>query len=266
MSYPPSGARRLFRLAQRLTRGLAPRPPVVGSRTRPARAPEPTAVRLSGLPLPVRTQQPTVFSVLRERALEDSADFIEPFLNSAMIFGSNAQNQKYAAALVHRSGRTGFCLEFGVFNGKSINFFADKLPEHQFYGFDSFEGLAEDWVGYHLPQGHFSLGGALPKVRENVDLVPGLFHETLPGFVASHDLDDLCFIHVDCDTYPATKTVFEHVGPFLTPGVFILFDELLGYPNWRNGEFKALQEAAEELSFSYTFRSFGDMSALIEIT
>lgn len=227
--------------------------------------PQPTPVRLSGLPLPVRTQQATVFSVLRERALEESADFIEPLLNSAMIFGSNAQNRQYTVDLISRSGRRGTCLEFGVFNAKSINFFAEKLPDMQFFGFDSFQGLAEDWVGYHLPQGHFSLGGKLPDVRENVALIPGLFQDTLPGFVSGHNLNDLCFVHIDCDTYPATKTVFESLGPFVNPGLLILFDELLGYPNWRNGELKALEEASLQFSFSYSFRSFGDMSALIEI-
>ena len=210
-------------------------------------------------------QQPTVFSVLRQRAIAEAADFIEPFLDTAMIFSTNARNREYTADVLNRSGGSGVCLEFGVFEGQSINFFARNLPRMKFYGFDSFHGLAEDWVGYHLAQGHFSVDGNLPATAENVELVPGLFEDTLPTFISTQDLAALRFIHIDCDTYPATRTVLEHLGPFLTPGVLILFDELIGYPNWKNGEFKALEEAKQKFSFSYSFRSFGDMNALIEI-
>ena len=37
-------------------------------------------------------------------------------------------------------------IEFGVFSGTSINYFSKNLKK-KIYGFDSFEGLKEDWVG-----------------------------------------------------------------------------------------------------------------------
>jgi hypothetical protein len=40
---------------------------------------------------------------------------------------------------------TGLILEFGVFSGNSINIIADKFPLRTIYGFDSFEGLPEEW-------------------------------------------------------------------------------------------------------------------------
>lgn len=47
--------------------------------------------------------------------------------------------------------------------------------------------------------------------------------------------------------------------------MFILFDELIGYPNWQNGEFMALGEAKEKFSFNYRFLAFSSEQALIEI-
>jgi len=40
-------------------------------------------------------------------------------------------------------------LEFGVWQGESTRFFAglNRSPSSRFYGFDSFEGLPEDWRG-----------------------------------------------------------------------------------------------------------------------
>ena len=40
----------------------------------------------------------------------------------------------------------GEVLEFGVFSGRSITFAANALPNITVHGFDSFEGLPEDWV------------------------------------------------------------------------------------------------------------------------
>ena len=235
------------------------------------RSPRPDEAPQSLLPDTVPSRRleeeiPTVFSVLKSRAIAESADFIEPLLDSVMVFKDNSDNRAYSADLVNRQRTGGLCLEFGVFEGKSLNFFAESLPDMKFYGFDSFEGLAEDWIGYHLRQGHFSLNSRLPEVRENVQLVTGLFEDSLPSFVASHNLENLRFLHIDCDTYPATRTVLRHMAPFLKRGVMMLFDEFLGYPNWKNGEFRALAEAQSEFSFGYKFRSFGHMSALIEIT
>ena len=41
-------------------------------------------------------------------------------------------------------------MEFGVHEGKSINFFSKYLKEKnkKIYGFDSFQGQPDDWPGY----------------------------------------------------------------------------------------------------------------------
>ena len=35
-------------------------------------------------------------------------------------------------------------------------------------GFDSFEGLREDWAGTDVEKGHFNLDGKIPKLNKNV--------------------------------------------------------------------------------------------------
>ena len=47
--------------------------------------------------------------------------------------------------------------KFGVFQGKSINFFAKKIKNKTIYGFDSFSGLNEDWEGTQYQKGYFDL-------------------------------------------------------------------------------------------------------------
>ena len=51
----------------------------------------------------------------------------------------------------------GLILEFGVWSGKTINMIADNVGQsRQVHGFDSFEGLPEDWFG-QFTKGRFRL-------------------------------------------------------------------------------------------------------------
>ena len=54
-----------------------------------------------------------------------------------------------------------FFLEFGVHVGTTINFFSNYV--NKIYGFDSFEGLREDWYGTTSPKGRFNLNKKLPN-------------------------------------------------------------------------------------------------------
>ena len=98
----------------------------------------------------------------------------------------------------------GLILEFGVYSGNTINHIASMTPQKVF-GFDSFEGLPEDWRA-DFPKGRFA--AALPAVRDNVELVVGWFDATLPGFLA-RETNPISLLHVDCDLYSSTKTIFD---------------------------------------------------------
>ena len=101
-------------------------------------------------------------------------------------------------------------LEFGVFQGKSINFFAKKIGAKKIYGFDSFVGLNEDWEGTEYPKGYFDLKGNLPKVEKNVILIKGRVQDTLREFIKEKNIK-ISFIHIDLDTYESTKFVLEEL-------------------------------------------------------
>jgi hypothetical protein len=142
---------------------------------------------------------------------------------------------------------TGLCLEFGVASGKSISWLASNLPDRSFFGFDSFEGLPEDWQIHK--KGAYSQKGILPDVPANVSLHPGWFDASLPAFVAENRerlrTEGIGLIHFDADLYSSTMTIFEHLTPFLKAGTYFLFDEFYNYPTWEHHEAKALAEWLE---------------------
>jgi hypothetical protein len=204
----------------------------------------------------------SVYQILRERAIIESADYIEQHIGTAMIFEQMPKLWNYAAKSANLND--GLILEFGVFKGKSINHFARFFPDHTLHGFDSFEGLAEDWTGYHLPKGAFDLGGNLPKVEGNVTLHKGWFENTLPSFLKERP-QPIRLCHIDCDTYESALYVLENLADRLVTGSIIIFDEYHGYPNWKNGEFKAWQSVCSHTGLKYRYIAFSDMQVAVEI-
>ena len=95
-------------------------------------------------------------------------------------------------------------LEFCVFKGGTANLISDYV--NVIYGFDSFEGLPENWDGVK-DKGFFKVDN-LPKVNKNVKLIKGWFNDTLDDFLKEHP-EDFQFIHIDCDLYSSTKYVFN---------------------------------------------------------
>jgi hypothetical protein len=169
------------------------------------------------------------------------------------------QSTKYTSheeiwsATLQQTSKNQLHLEFGVWYGKSINFFSNLYPEQSFYGFDSFEGLPEDWI-HSFTKGHFSLNGILPTVNSNVTLIKGWFTDTLNPFLLEHD-QNISFIHIDCDLYSSTKYVLNTLKNRINPGTIILFDEFYNCrSDWApNGECKAWYEFASENNTNFKY-------------
>src|SRR5208282_1476723 len=140
------------------------------------------------------------------RAAITSSDFESEHLRNAAIYKSKWD---LFAACLEESKRVpgGLNMEFGVYKGDSINMLAKLAPERKFWGFDSFEGLPEQWT-IESKKGAFDVGGKLPAVRKNVSLVKGFYSSTLPKFTADNKTEAVAFAHVDCDLYSATKDIF----------------------------------------------------------
>lgn len=130
----------------------------------------------------------------------------------------------------------GMILEFGVATGGTIN----EISHHcdKVYGFDSFEGLPEDWRP-SMGAGTFKCD--VPNVPENVELVVGLIQDTIDGFLDKHK-DPVSFVHIDVDIYSATKCILDKLKDRIKSGTVIAFDELCLYHGYEQHEFKAFLE------------------------
>jgi predicted O-methyltransferase YrrM len=192
---------------------------------------------------------------------QDSASYVSEHMRSAMKVPGKENHLRFALARISE----GLVLEFGVFKGQSINQIAAALPDRQVHGFDSFEGLPEDWAGYNVTTASFDQQGRLPKVVDNVQLHKGWFNESLPPFLEDHP-EPVAFIHVDCDLYSSTKTVLDALAGRIRPGTVIAFDEYHNFPYWREHEHKAFMEFCADRHVEYDYISFNNLQAAVQIS
>jgi hypothetical protein len=195
------------------------------------------------------------------RALNRTVEYIEREMPNALGFENQREVIEYS---LRETKVDGHYLEFGVFTGGTIRFMAKRVGSRVIHGFDSFEGLPESWHGFSLGQAAFGLKGKLPKVPANVHLHRGWFDQSLPPWLAENP-GPVAFIHVDCDLYSSTKTIFELLGDRMVPGTIILFDEYFNYPNWEQHEFKALQEFVKARDITYSYLAFARQQVAIRI-
>ena len=151
-----------------------------------------------------------------------------------------------------RASIDGLFLEFGVYKGRTINHIA-TFTESTVHGFDSFEGIPQDWGT--CPKGTFSTSGTLPYVKENVELHKGWFDQTLPVFLSS-EKGNVSFLHIDSDLYSSAKTILTLLSDRIIPGTIILFDEYFNYPGWKKHEYLAFQEFVKENNVTYSYVAY----------
>ena len=121
-------------------------------------------------------------------------------------------------------------LEFGVFEGKSIKYWANinKNKDSVFVGFDTFTGLPENWYNLSgtMRKNHFDTNGRTPVVDDQrVSFVKGMFQDTLLPFLHGFSPNGKLVIHNDSDLYSSTLYTMARIFPFLKAGTIIIFDE-----------------------------------------
>jgi predicted O-methyltransferase YrrM len=149
-------------------------------------------------------------------------------------------------------------LEFGVYEGRTIGLVRDILDDsYKVYGFDSFEGLPEDWENTSCTKGFFSTNGVVPEIP-GVKFFKGWFEDTIPDYLK--ECDDIALLHVDCDLYSSTKTIFKYLHPFIKKGTIIVFDEWVynGDIECNDHEQKAFYEYVNEYNIEYEFVDYVD--------
>ena len=201
-------------------------------------------VRLFQKTLIIHKSPSGVFHQLDELVFLDSAHYALSSFSEAMQFDTILDLWSYCLDRIPQPifDDKGVIAEFGVYKGESINFFAKNCPEATVFGFDSFEGLEEDWYGYRLRKGYFSTNGQMPICESNVKLIKGWFENTLPKFCRELQEKQILFLHMDADTYKPTRYVLNSIARNLHKGSIVVFDEYFGYAGWSSHEFKAWQE------------------------
>jgi hypothetical protein len=154
----------------------------------------------------------------------------------------------------------GCILEFGVYKGETLKILSEFFVNEKVWGFDSFEGLPENWdisnsSNIMFPKGYFNVD-KIPEFKTNVNLVRGYFENTLPLWIKHHQ-EPAKLIHIDCDLYSSTKDVLLNLNSIIVPGTIIIFDEFYpwndytSYDQWHLGEYKALNEWVLEYNRSF---------------
>jgi O-methyltransferase len=168
--------------------------------------------------------------------------------------GIHAKRDDLYAAVNARLGNIPISyLEFGVWKGESIRSWAriSAHPESRFYGFDSFEGLPEEWdhgFGHATSKERFDLGGAAPRIADGrVTLIKGWFQCTLRPFLRNSKLQHPLVIHIDCDLHSSALYTLSTLDPIVMRGDVIVFDEYTSPANeylaWEEYKHAFMREA-----------------------
>jgi hypothetical protein len=167
-------------------------------------------------------------------------------------------------AAEHTRAVAGIAMEFGVFQGITLRHIAKEIgPSRRVIGFDTFEGLPDDW-GSLLRKGTFATTAPAFSDLLNVGLEVGRIEETLPRFLQGN-LQPISLVHIDCPYYDINVFILEHVLPLMPPNAVVIFDEYYGYPSYEEHEFKAWAEIRSRFNLIAVPIAFSSRSAAFRI-
>ncbi len=193
-------------------------------------------------------------------ARQESAGFVIEHLSGARFFQDKRSLLEYCLKEVSVCGL--YC-EFGVATGKSINQIAKIISPEVVHGFDSFQGLPENWRS-GFEKGHFIQGDGIPKIEENVCLHIGWFDKTVPEFSREFP-GPASLLHIDCDLYVSTRIVFDFLGDRLLPGSILLFDEYFNYSGWKEHEHKAFLEYVDQFGKKFEYIGYNQKGEQVAV-
>lgn len=163
-------------------------------------------------------------------------------------------------------------LDLGVWLGWSTRLVSDA-SNRTVYGFDTFEGLVEDWQiddQMLLKKGTFSLSdpvaqrfirdtgvtlhdGVPDVLGRKVQYIKGSTYDTLVPFLAERPGAPIRLFHMDLDTYESCLHGLETCKDRFTEGSILVFDEYLV----TNGEMLAFFEFQNRYGLEWQYRAWG---------
>jgi hypothetical protein len=175
-------------------------------------------------------------------------------------------------ALPRRQDSDELLLDLGVWIGWSTRLISDAC-DRTVYGFDTFEGLVEDWQVDDqtvIKRGVFSLSdpfaqrfirdtgvslhnGLPAALGRKVQFIRGSTYETLAPFLADRPAAPIRLFHMDLDTYESCLHALETCKDHFIEGSILVFDEYLV----TNGEMRAFYEFQSQYELEWRYRTWG---------
>ena len=135
--------------------------------------------------------------------------------------------------------------EFGVWRGEAFKYLIKTFKKG--YGFDTFEGIPEDW--HNEKAGSYTSQGVIPKIKGG-EFIAGKFEDTLPKFF-SEAKPMASIINFDADLYSSTICALNWASSVIDQNTILIFDEFLINKNWEKDEYKALEEFCSNNDYTY---------------
>nr|AJW31109.1 TPR repeat [Prochlorococcus marinus str. P0903-H212] len=149
--------------------------------------------------------------------------------------------------------------EFGVWRGESFRYLINTFKKG--YGFDTFEGLPEDW--HQEKHGTYSSEGIIPKI-DGGTFIAGEFEDTLPTFF-SKSREMASIINFDADLYSSTICALNYSKPVIDEDTILIFDEFITNNNWEKDEYKALNEFCSNNNLTYEVLAISYMTKQVAV-
>lgn len=166
----------------------------------------------------------------------------------------------------------GLLLDLGVWVGWSTRLISDASGR-QVYGFDTFEGLVEDWQMDDqrlVKRGTFSISEPLAQrtmrdtgvsvhdglpdaLGRKVQFIKGSTYDTLAPFLADRPAVPIALFHMDLDTYESCLHALETCKDRFVEGSILVFDEYLV----TNAEMRAWFEFQDKYQLEWRYRAWG---------
>ena len=193
---------------------------------------------------------------LRLHAKREAVEYIIAHMNEAMVLPDRLDLLKFALG---RAPAEGLVLEFGVEKGASLRHLAGLTarqgPHAKCMGSTVSRGCRGIGAGPRRALARFRCAAGCRKCRPMPSCMSA--GSTRPCRFFWRKMRSACaLVHVDCDIYISTVTIFEQLRGRIVPGTVIVFDEYFNYPGWRAHEYKAFQEFIATSGLGYRYLGF----------
>lgn len=197
----------------------------------------------------------SILKFIDELESESAAkDIIDRLTQETLVFSTPTELRGFAmrSEFLNFGLPGSMVLDLGVAEGHSSLLIANQMlgSSALVCSFDAFEGIRDPWSKIDRPPGSMDLHGLVPQEllnHPNIYVVKGWVEDTLEGFLEQRSEDYVSFVHLDMDVYPPTRFALEKLLPFLRNGTHLLFDDMYGFPGWRNHSYKAMAEVLGDL-------------------